>query len=85
MRRETSPCQDALHGVHADQYREADGYHWMVNDRHKYIWLSQTGEEHLLDVVDDPNEDHYLTRDADIDPWRQRLAEDLADRPEEFG
>ena len=84
MRGESPEWRDVLHGEHAGQYREADGNHWIVNARHKYIWFSQTGEEHLFDVVEDPNEERDLAPEADLGPWRQRLAEELADRPEGF-
>ncbi|MDE2867757.1 MAG: sulfatase-like hydrolase/transferase [Chloroflexota bacterium] len=60
MRGESPAWRDVLHGEHAGQYREADGNHWIVNERHKYIWFSQTGEEHLFDVVEDPNEERDL-------------------------
>ena len=60
MRGETPAWRDVLHGEHAGQYRVADGNHWIVNERHKYIWFSQTGSEHLFDVVEDPNEERDL-------------------------
>ena len=53
-------------GARGDKYREADGNHWIVNERHKYIWFSQTGEEHLFDVVEDPNEERDLAPEADL-------------------
>ena len=85
MRGETPEWRDVLHGEHAGQYREADGNHWIVNERHKYIWFSQTGEEHLFDVVDDPNEERDLaSRGRVLSSWRGRLAEELAERPEGF-
>ena len=84
LRRESPEWCDVLHDEQAGQYREADGNHWIVNERHKYIWFSQTGDEHLLDVVDDPNEEHDLAPEADLAPWRQRLAQELAGRSEGF-
>ena len=84
MRGETLPWREVLHDEHAGQHWEADGNHWIVNERHKYIWFSQTGEEHLFDVVDDPTEEHDLAPEADLDAWRQRLAQESADRPEGF-
>ena len=41
MRGETPEWRDVLHGEHAGQYREADGNHWIVNERHRYTWFSQ--------------------------------------------
>ncbi len=84
LRRESPEWCDVLHDEQAGQYREADGNHWIVNERHKYIWFSQTGDEHLFDVVEDANEEHDLALEADLDPWRQRLAQELAGRSEGF-
>lgn len=77
-----------LHGEHAGQYRYDHGVHYLVDERFKYIWYSQTGREQLFDLDSDPQELHDLARAADqaesILTWRQRLAEKLRDRPEGF-
>ena len=55
------------------------GWHALVSESHKYIWESQSGQELLFDVVDDPNEMRDLAPDAGIAPWRRQLVEQLAD------
>ena len=46
MRGEPLRWRDVLHDYHAGQYLETDRNHWIVNERHKYIRFSQTGEVH---------------------------------------
>lgn len=82
--RRNPPWPDVLRAEHVGQHRETDGSQLIVSGRHKYVRFSPTGDEHLFDLVDDPNEDHDLTPEADLDPWRQRLAQELADRSEGF-
>ena len=84
MRAESPPWRELLHGEHAGQYLNDDGVHWLVGSERKYIWYSQTGQELLFDVVSDPNELHDLSTDEDLAPWRGRLAQVLAERPEGF-
>lgn len=74
-----------VHGEHAICYRSEQANHYLVSDRHKYVWFSQTGEEHLFDLVDDPGEAHDLIENESLaDVWRQRLIDVLRDRPEGF-
>jgi len=88
MRGEAPAWREALHGEHAGQYRYTDGMHYLVGERMKYVWYSQTGREHLFDLAHDPTELHDLTRDPDraddVASWRARLARTLRDRPEGF-
>ncbi|MDE2868881.1 MAG: hypothetical protein OXN91_09600, partial [Chloroflexota bacterium] len=56
----------------------------LVNESHKYIWESQTGQELLFDVRNDPFEERDLSAQSDLGPWRQRLIEQLRGRPEGF-
>lgn len=81
---ESPAWREALHGEHNGYRRYVDGYHYLVNERWKYVWRSQTGEEHLFDLEADPNEVHDLSGKEDCGPWRRRLAHQLADRPEGF-
>ena len=62
----------------------ARGWHALVSDEHKYIWESQTGQELFFDVRNDPFEERDLSSQTDLGPWRQRLIEQLRDRPEGF-
>jgi arylsulfatase A-like enzyme len=84
MRAESPSWRELLHGEHAGQYLNDDGVHWLVGSERKYIWYSQTGQELLFDVVSDPNELHDLSAHEDLVPWRGRMAQVLAGRPEGF-
>jgi hypothetical protein len=58
----------------------------LVDEKSKYIWLSRSGEEMLFDRINDPQERHNLAdepaRQDELAQWRSRLAELLADRPD---
>jgi arylsulfatase len=80
--------REALHGEHAPCYEPQDGVHFLVGEREKYVWYSQTGQEHLFDLEADPDERHDLARTPDararLASWRQRMIEQLRARPEGF-
>ncbi len=78
--------RDILHGEHAICYRPEQANHYLTDGRHKYVWFSQTGVEHLFDIASDPNEMHDLRqREPErLATWRQRLVEHLQHRPEGF-
>ena len=83
-RGESVPWRDELRGEHSG-FRSSDaGFHYLVGRRRKYIWWSQSGQERLFDLVDDPLELKDLSDTEDLSPWRVRLAEELASRPEGF-
>ena len=88
MRGEDVAWRAALHGEHAGQYDPDDANHYLVDGHTKYVWHDQTGEELLFDLDDDPLEQHNLLHEdgaeARVAPWRQRLIEQLRDRPEGF-
>ena len=84
MRGEQPDWRDALHGEHCGYRSYDNGTHWLVSRTHKYIWYSQTGRELLFDLVDDPKELHDRSGEEDLEPWRRRMIEALADRPEGF-
>jgi arylsulfatase A-like enzyme len=88
MRGEPVTWRDALHGEHSKRYFEEESMHYLVDGHTKYVWYSQTGEELLFDLDQDPQERHNLLLDADSDarvaPWRRRLIQQLRDRPEGF-
>ncbi len=80
--------RDAIHGEHAGIYQYDLGVHYLVSERYKYVWWSQTGREQLFDLVSDPTELHDLARTPDavslLTPWRRRLIQQLLPRPEGF-
>ena len=88
MRGQAGGWRDVLHGEHAGCYRYEDGMHYLVDGHVKYVWYSQTGQERLFNLDEDPNELRDLSRVANADdhlsPWRTRLADVLKDRPEGF-
>ncbi len=83
-RGESCSWRDALHGEHSGYRTYEEGFHYLVDERWKYIWRSQTGQELLFDLVADPQERHDCGADTDLAPWRLRLAQRLASRPEGF-
>ena len=86
LRGETGGVREVLHGEHSGCYAYEDGNHFLVDGKHKYIWYSQTGREHLFDLDADPRELHDLALDegaeARLAPWRERLVDVLRGRPE---
>ena len=88
MRGDTDRVRDCLHGEHSGCYDYKHGNHFIVDEHYKYIWYSQTGQEHLFNLQDDPHETEDLARLSEAEtlliPWRNRLIEFLRDRPEGF-
>lgn len=77
--------RDYLHGEHA--YGKYSN-HYIINDKFKYIWYSQTGVEQFFDLVNDPYEERDLIGNEDfkeeISSLRKTLIGELKDRPEGF-
>jgi arylsulfatase len=88
LRGDAADWREALHGEHAPTYSPDDGVHFLVGDRTKYVWFSQTGREHLFDLEADPDERHDLLGatggEALAAPWRRKLIDVLRRRPEGF-
>ncbi len=88
LRGEDANPRDVLHGEHVGTYRSEDSMHYLVDGHVKYIWYSQTGQEQLFNLDEDPNELRDLTRSEQgeplVAPWRQRLVHLLRQRPEGF-
>ncbi len=86
LRGEAGGVREVLHGEHSGCYAYDQGHHFLVDGRHKYVWYSQTGREHLFDLDADPRELHDLALDegaeARLAPWRERLVGVLRGRPE---
>ncbi|MDO4275503.1 MAG: arylsulfatase [Eubacteriales bacterium] len=74
-----------LHGEHS--YGEFSN-HWIVTERDKYIWHSQTGQEQYFLLSEDPHELHDRIEDDScqerISSLRSILVEELTGRPEGF-
>lgn len=80
--------RDAIHGEHSGLYENDLGNHFLVGERYKYVWWSQTGREQLFDLNEDPQELRDLARDPGSEPllskWRSRMIQQLRHRPERF-
>ncbi|MCI6553780.1 MAG: arylsulfatase [Lachnospiraceae bacterium] len=74
-----------LHGEHS--FDELSN-HWIVTNRDKYIWHSETGQEQYFDLANDPHELRDLIHDAScrerIRELRSFLMEALRNREEKF-
>jgi arylsulfatase len=74
-----------LHGEHVTL---GQSVHWLTDGREKYVWLTESGDEQLFDVQDDPQELHDLARgpghEGRVQGWRRRMVETLSERPEGF-
>ena len=80
--------RDALHGEHPRRYPQHGGMHYLVDGRMKYVWYSETGQELLFDLVNDPQELHNLayrsSASSAMETWHRRLIQELRHRPEGF-
>lgn len=86
-----TPCFDELARqgtLFRRAYSQSQAFHALVDNRIKYIWRPEGGEELLFDLEADPQEEHDLAREPArrslLDQWRKRLIQRLADRPEGF-
>jgi arylsulfatase A-like enzyme len=82
LRGERTAWRDVLHIEHS-------GFeHALTNGHEKYLWNPRTGRELLFDLDSDPQECRDLSTGkamaAQMAAWRQRLVEQLSERPEEF-
>jgi len=76
--------RERLHVEHAPCYGPAQAFHALIDGRFKYIWRPADGSEQLFDLDRDPREEHDLSKTPAVGPWRARLVERLAGRPEGF-
>jgi arylsulfatase A-like enzyme len=81
LRDESKPWRSFIHGEHAPCWQ------FVTDGREKYIWNSQSGEEWLFNLAEDPRECHNLVSlpaaQPQLDIWRERLVGILAERPED--
>lgn len=93
LRDATTPWRNYLHGECAHDngggpYEPDLAMHFLTDGRCKYVWNPVDGRELLFDLKTDPTELSDLSRDEGqsdvLRLWRQRLVEQLVDRPEGF-
>ncbi len=83
------PAREYLHGEHAfGEVAYGDlSNHYIVTERDKYIWYSQSGREQYFDLRRDPREEHDAIADADpgrVDALRAFLIKELGGREEGY-
>ena len=82
---ETTQTREYLHGEHTYDHRSN---HYIVTERDKYIWFSQSGREQYFDLVNDPQELEDKINSVDcserINTLRKWLVAELEGRPEGY-
>ena len=82
---ETTLTREYLHGEHTYDKRSN---HYIVTERDKYIWFSQSGREQYFDLVNDPQELEDKINESDcserINMLRKWLIAELDGRPEGY-
>lgn len=77
--------RDYIHGEHA---LGVLSNHYGTDGKEKYIWFSQTGQEQLFDLCNDPQEIVNLAEDPAwkerLDIWRGRIIKELSGREEGY-
>ena len=75
-----------LHGEHSGNYEQSN--QWILTDKYKYIWFTQTDIEQFFDMQNDREERHNLIDDEnlkdEIDYHRQLLIKELEGREEGY-
>lgn len=89
MKGEEVDWREQLHIEHSElEGQDNIGHHTLTDGKEKYIWFTQDGREHFFDLREDPLELRDLTADpasaSRVEEWRQRMIEELTDRPEGF-
>lgn len=74
--------------IHGEHTLGTDSMHFIVTNRDKYIWYSQTGKELYFDLRSDPNESHNAMKDPGNETrvalLRNHLIQELKDREEGY-
>lgn len=67
LRNEDVQWREYIHGEHE---KGMDSNHFIVTEKDKYVWFSQTGREQYFDLVNDPDEIHDL---SGSEKYRERI------------
>jgi arylsulfatase len=82
LKNESSELREYLHIEHSGNHQA------LTDGQTKYIWSPHEDLELFFDLTKDPNECHNLvgdpTYDKFVEVWRQRLIDELRNRPEGF-
>lgn len=88
MKGEEDSVREYLHGECSQVPTLNSGMQYLTDGKQKYIYYPGTGDEQLFDLLNDPCEMTNLAVKSDysndLEMWRQRLIDELRDRPEGF-
>jgi len=66
------------------QYFAEQAFVALTDKQYKYIYHTQSGEQELFDLKNDPHETKNITDPAMLAPWRKRMVAFLEERGEEW-
>ena len=79
--------RDFIHGEHAPGEGKSESWQFLTDGKRKFLWDAVTGRSWYFDLEKDPQEVFDLSEDpryrSEVDLWRGRLIELLADRPQD--
>ncbi len=84
LRNPSGPWREVLDLEHGAQYFQEGAYVALTDKRYKYVYYTQTGEQELFDLANDPQETKNITDPAMLAPWRKRMITFLEERGEEW-
>ena len=88
LRGEADDWRSYVHGEISGVAQMDSGMQYLTDGQQKYVWWPARGEEQLFDLADDPQETRNLAGDAShadtLSRWRNRLIDELRNRPEGF-
>ncbi len=85
MKGQKYSIRDYVHGEHS---YGVDSSHWIVTEKDKYVWFTETGNEQYFDLIKDPHELENRIDEAEVQEriteLRSILISELKDREERF-
>ncbi|WP_114748715.1 arylsulfatase [Pleomorphovibrio marinus] len=85
---QNAPWREYIDLEHATTYQAENYWCALTDGKEKYIWFFRTGEEQLFDLSEDPGESRNLASEEKhlekLESWRDRMAQHLLPRGEEF-
>ena len=72
--------------IHGEHLNGQFSNQWLTDGHEKYCWFSRAGFELFFDLDADPDETHDLSKERPerVAFWRERMVQELKDRPEPF-
>lgn len=74
--------REVLDLEHGAQYFLEGAYVALTDKQYKYVYYTQSGEQQLFDLKNDPHETQIITDPAMLAPWRKRMVAFLEERGE---